>query len=96
MVVVEAMSHNLPVFVTSVGDLPWLVKDGVEGRIVSHGDTQKMSAVISEALLDVQSLEKMGSLAYMRIESLLPEFDSETVSGIWLKICNSVAQKGCN
>ena len=92
MVVIEAMSHALPVFVTSVGDLPWLIKDRVEGRIVPHGETNEMSSAIIEEFMNDQSLEKMGLNGNKKFISLIPEFDSIKVSMVWKKILKSVVQ----
>ena len=58
MVVLEAMSHRLPVFVTDVGDLPWLVRNGEEGRVVPYGDTKGMSDALINALRILISLRK--------------------------------------
>ena len=94
MVVLEAMSYGLPVFVTDVGELPWLVRDGKEGRIVAQGDTRGMSDAILHALRDPDSLERMGKSAYARMISLSHQFDAENIAQTWLGLLNSVINKG--
>lgn len=94
MVVLEAMSYGLPVFVTSVGDLPWLVRDGKEGRIVAHGDTRGMSDAILDALRNPDSFERMGKNAYSRVASLSCQFRPEVISETWFGLLSSLLQKG--
>ncbi|MDY6974562.1 MAG: glycosyltransferase [Thermodesulfobacteriota bacterium] len=94
MVVLEAMSYGLPVFVTDVGDLPWLVRDGKEGRIVAHGDTRGMSDAILQALGNPNSLKIMGENAYARMASFSPQFGVESIAQTWLDLLSSLLQKG--
>jgi glycosyltransferase involved in cell wall biosynthesis len=94
MVVLEAMSYGLPVFVTSVGDLPWFVRDGKEGRIVAHGDTSGMSDAILIALRDPDSLERMGKNAYARMISLSHQLDAENIAQTWFALLSSIINKG--
>jgi glycosyltransferase involved in cell wall biosynthesis len=94
MVALETMSYGLPVFVTDVGDLPWLVRDGKEGRIVAHGDTKGMSDAILHALGNPNSLKIMGEKAYARMAFLSHQFDAENIAQIWLGLLSSVIKKG--
>ncbi len=83
MVVLEAMSHALPVFVTDVGELPWLVRDGVDGHVVPYGDTAGMARALTEAFSTPGRLEEMGRQARARLEELAPQFTIERATAAW-------------
>jgi glycosyltransferase involved in cell wall biosynthesis len=86
MVVVEAMALGLPVFVTAVGDLPWLVRDGIEGRISPYGETARLAESIIAALGDDEVMRRMGANARRRIESLSPHFTDEAIRESWRRL----------
>ncbi len=87
MVLVEAMSFGLPVFATAVGDVPWLIRDGVEGRIVAHGDTSSMCLAILDSLRNIAELDKMSSNARRRFDELQPCFaDTSMTSDAWRRL----------
>lgn len=86
MAAVEAMAAGLPVAVTAVGDVPWLVRDGLDGAVVPHGDTAGLTTAL-EALLTVPGLAaRMGASARGRIESLAPLFTPEAVAEAWRRL----------
>jgi len=83
MAAVEAMAAGLPVAVTAAGELPWLVRDGRDGAVVPHGDTEAMTVAL-ETLLTVPGLAaSMGASARGRIEALAPLFTPEAVAAAW-------------
>jgi glycosyltransferase involved in cell wall biosynthesis len=51
-VVAEALSGGVPVLSTAVGGVPWLVRDGVNGRLVPAGDAQALAAALVELARD--------------------------------------------
>jgi len=83
MVVIEAMSHKKPVFVTDVGDLAWLVREGRDGKVVPYGQTQKMASQLLKALRKPETLHSMGQSAHGRILSLAEEFEPTRISTSW-------------
>ena len=93
MVVLEAMSYKLPVFVTAVGELKWLIEDGIEGRIVPYGATAAMADAVSDALADSELLNKMGNNGYQKILSLESDFTPETIGTVWSVILKHVLRK---
>ncbi len=50
MALLEAMGCGLPVVATDVGEVRRVVRDGVNGRIVKHGDAQAFAAALDELL----------------------------------------------
>ena len=93
MVVIEAMSYKLPVFVTAVGELKWLIEDGVEGRIVPYGATAAMADAVSNAFADPELLSNMGNNGYQKILSLGPDFSPERIGKVWSGVLEYVLGK---
>jgi len=83
MVVIEAMSQRRAVIVTNVGDLPWLVRDGKDGFVVPHGDTEEMVKALRELFKNPEKIEEMGRSAHGRILSLAEEFESTRIRTSW-------------
>lgn len=92
MVVIEAMSFGLPVFTTAVGELSWLIKDKIEGRIFQHGNTKDAAQIIADELKHKEHFNIMGQNAKQRFNELSPQFCIEEVAKSWemlLKSCRS-------
>ncbi len=86
MVVIEAMTRKRAVIVTAVGDLPWLVRDGKDGFVVPHADTEGMVRILREMLSNPEKIEAMGRSAHDRIISLADEFKIKNISRVWKKL----------
>lgn len=83
MVALEAMALGLPVACAAVGEMPWLVRDGREGRLAPHGDVQAMVRAARDVLEDADGGGAMGRAARGRFEELAPLFTPEAVAGVW-------------
>jgi glycosyltransferase involved in cell wall biosynthesis len=46
----EAMAHSLPVVATSVGSIPFYLKDGENATIIPPGEPEKLAQAINELL----------------------------------------------
>ena len=93
MVALEAMSFGLPVFVSDAGELPWLVRNGIDGRVAAHGDTSKMSESLIDAFKDLTILDRMGENAQLRFEALSAEFSTERISECWKRLIDAALNK---
>lgn len=83
MVAVEAMAQGLPVVATTVGDLPWLVREGREGHLVAHGDTPAMATTLAGLADAPGRFAAMGEAARERVCALAGEFSPERIAGAW-------------
>lgn len=83
MVVVEAMRQGLAVVGTDVGEVSWLVRDGVEGRLVPAGDPVALAEALAELLERPALRREMGEKGRRRIEALAPEFSLARILAAW-------------
>jgi len=89
MAIIEAMAHGLPCFATRVGDIPWLVREGIEGKLVDHGDTQTLVSTIVNALQNPGEITKMGKNARNRHNALMPRFEISAIASAWNILLNA-------
>ena len=74
MTVLESFAAATPVVATSLGGLPELVRDGIEGRVVPPNDPQALARVLSELADDPATARRMGERARQRFTT---EFSGE-------------------
>ena len=51
-VVVEALAAGVPVLASAVGGVPWLLRDGVDGRLLPPGDVDALARALAELATD--------------------------------------------
>ncbi len=87
LTLLEGMSTGLPMVATSVGGIPEIVTDGVDGFIVPP----KHPEVIAEALIALVNDQKLRtSIGAKAREKILNQYTSEKVVNAYLEIFNSV------
>ena len=67
--VLEAMAACLPVVSTNVGDLPMVVRDGVNGRLVPPGNPEALAAAALEVLSEPGVAARMGAAGRRHVEN---------------------------
>jgi glycosyltransferase involved in cell wall biosynthesis len=63
MSVIEAMAAGLPVISTTVGGIPELIEDGVDGLLYTPGDVETLAEKISFLLEDKDARIRIGKKA---------------------------------
>ena len=71
-VVLEAMSHGMPVAAYDIGGLPELVRHEEDGLLVPAGDTKCLANAIIKLLKETDNANKMSALALARSEADFP------------------------
>jgi glycosyltransferase involved in cell wall biosynthesis len=87
---IEAMSYGLPVIVTDVGNLSYLARDKVNGRVVSHGNTDKMAKAILEVIGNDVKRREMSKNSLKIINDKKTEFGVEFLAEKWENLLNSL------
>lgn len=63
----EAMSAGLPIIATQVGAIPEIITNGVNGRLVTPGDSQALAMVIAEVISDTAVSTRLGQAAAAKV-----------------------------
>lgn len=67
LVLLEAMSMQLPVVATRVGDVAWLLEEGACGRVVEKGDVDGAAAALGALLASPAEASEVGARAFARV-----------------------------
>jgi glycosyltransferase involved in cell wall biosynthesis len=95
LVVLEAMSHGLPVVATRVGAVPLEVQDGVTGLLAEPGDDRGLAEQLSwmwRHPLERRQMGRQGRLRARRRFSL--ERMARRVESVYLRLAGDVALGG--
>ena len=82
--IIEAMASALPVVATSIGAVPDLIRDGVEGRVVEPGDVDGLASALEQLITDGGLRAAMAGAVRRRAEQRHSlERLSERLSGLY-------------
>lgn len=59
-VLLEAMASGIPVLATAVGDIPFLIQDGITGYLVAPGDIDTLAERMRDLLMQTENARAMG------------------------------------
>ncbi len=82
--VIEAMALGLSVVSTSVGGMPYLIENGVDGVLVAPNDKVAMANAVEGLFEDVSRTNRMVIKAREKVE----RFDWDMVRGRWEELMN--------
>ena len=79
LVLLEAMSHSLPIVTTDEGGIPDIVQDGVSGIICKRQDPVSVADALMLLIKDPALRREMGEAGRKRLENLFTEemFDNK-------------------
>ncbi|MFW9844849.1 MAG: glycosyltransferase family 4 protein, partial [Candidatus Thorarchaeota archaeon] len=69
-VILESLASGTPVIASSVGQIPIVVQDGIEGILVKPGDSQSLRNAIEKILNNKGLVTTMGKAARPRVERI--------------------------
>jgi glycosyltransferase involved in cell wall biosynthesis len=68
LAIIEAMAAGVPVVATSIGAVPDLIRDGIEGRVVEPGNVEQLASALAELIGDPELRSRMAVAARRRAE----------------------------
>jgi glycosyltransferase involved in cell wall biosynthesis len=68
VVLMEAMSMEIPCITTCINGIPELIRDGVDGLLVPPSDSEALAAAIARLMDDTSAREALGKAGRKRIE----------------------------
>jgi len=79
LVFLEAMAHAKPVIGGSHGGIPDIIEDGVTGRLVPHGDVERLAQALEDLLKNSGEAREMGAREKDRVAQLFSfaQFESQ-------------------
>lgn len=66
--IIEAMASGVPVVGTTIGAVPDLIRDGVEGRVVEPGDVAALAEALEQLIADPELRARMSTAIRERAE----------------------------
>lgn len=86
--VIEAMALGLPVVSTDAGGMPFLIEDGIDGRLVPQGDTEAFAAAITHLLEHPDLALQLSQKARQKVE----QYDWEVVKSQWFDVIDKAIE----
>ena len=90
LTLLEAWAAKLPVVVTKTGDCQYLVKNGVNGYLITNPDNPQQIAVVIKSALQNKNLSKLGENGYNLIRK---NFSWDKSANLTMEVYKSVIAK---
>jgi len=86
LTLLEAWAAKLPVIATAVGEVPYLIKDGINGYLVPPGEARSLAQAITKALRN-PDLAKLGVNGYNLAKEYSWKKTAQDTLRVYQKIC---------
>ncbi len=94
LTIAEAMSCEVPVVATSVGGVPEVLRDGIDGKLAPLGDIQAMAEAAIEILVSPECAQRMGQSGRRRVlETFNPDRIADQYKTVYEKVLERYRQK---
>lgn len=87
--ILEAMSYALPIISTPVGGIPEIVKDGVNGYLVTPGNKEEIGQAIKLLMDNVEKRREMGWVSQHLVKEHLPIYVEKQLCELYKSILTS-------
>lgn len=94
MALVEALSHGLPIFATSVGEIPSIIETKIQGVLFRSGDTGYASMSLVAALTNKYKRFEYGQESFKLFSELQANFSLNSINERWIFLFCSVFKSG--
>lgn len=84
--ILEAMSYGMPVISTTVGGIPEVVKNNVNGFTIEPGDKKSLLDSILYFIHNTEEIKRMGSNSSQTVEQFYPEAVIPKLESIYSKL----------
>lgn len=84
--ILESMAYGHPVISTPAGGIPEVIKDGVNGRLVTAGDTAAIADAVMGYIENRALVKEHGDCARRDVEPFLPEQVMRSLRNIYSKL----------
>jgi glycosyltransferase involved in cell wall biosynthesis len=91
MALLEAMAHGKPVVATRVGDVPHIVRNGVNGYVVPPGDSEALENAMLRILAHPSRIRRFGKASRFIVES---GYSSESMAASYLSLYREILGEG--
>lgn len=84
--ILEAMSYGCPIISTTVGGIPAVVKNGVNGYLINPGDIAEIQNTILSFIQNRDKIEKYGRQSLNMVSAFLPETAFKTLCDLYKQL----------
>lgn len=87
--ILEAMSYGMPIISTPVGGIPEVVKNNLNGTIISPGNAEEISIAMMKYIASPEIIKAEGEDSKNIVKFYLPEYVLNHLKNIYEKLINS-------
>lgn len=84
--ILEAMSYALPIISTPVGGIPEIVKNGVNGYLVTPGNKEEIGQAIKHLMDSMEKRREMGRVSQRLVKEHLPIYVEKQLCELYRRV----------